>query len=66
MKKKQRRGFALLSPARRAEVASLGGKAISSGHKGRNHMARIGRVGGYNSHHTATGLDANGNGTTIQ
>lgn len=46
--KKQKRGFASMSAEARSEIARLGGIAVS---RNRRHMASIGAVGGYNSHH---------------
>lgn len=41
--KKLRRGFACMTPEKRAEIARMGGLTIS---RNRRHMCAIGRVGG--------------------
>jgi len=43
---KARRGFACITPARRTEIARLGGKTVS---RNRAHMAEIGAIGGSNT-----------------
>lgn len=51
MKKKiygsKKRGFACMSPEKVRRICSMGGKAIASK---RGHMAKIGALGGRNSH----------------
>jgi general stress protein YciG len=42
-KKKQKRGFAVMSPDQKSEIARQGGLAVS---RNSRHMADIGRLGG--------------------
>lgn len=44
---KLKRGFAVMSPEQKSEIARMGGLKVS---KNRKHMANIGRVGGERSH----------------
>lgn len=41
--KKQRRGFAVMTPEQRKRIATLGGRSVSMNRK---HMSRIGTLGG--------------------
>ena len=42
-RQKQQKGFAIMTAAKRHEIATLGGLAVS---KDRLHMAELGRIGG--------------------
>lgn len=46
-KQKQMKGFAVMTKKQRASIASLGGLAVASK---KGHMAKIGAIGGRNSH----------------
>lgn len=43
------KGFAAMTVEQRTEIARLGGKAVSKGPKGKDHMKEIAREGGKNS-----------------
>lgn len=47
--KKRKRGFAIMRPDYQREIAILGGKTVAKKY-GREHMARIGAIGGTHSH----------------
>jgi general stress protein YciG len=50
---KQRRGFRAMDPKLQRKIATMGGRAVSQNTK---HMAKIGRIGGANSHKVSNEL----------
>ena len=44
--KKLKKGFAVIAPERRVEIARMGGIAVSRGKDGKARMAAMGRKGG--------------------
>lgn len=62
--KKQRRGFALLSAAKKKEISAQGGRAALEKH-GREHYQRIGAIGGSRGRRAAPRFDVDIDGNYL-